>query len=135
MKNWIIRSGFSLLIIFMICSCNKNWNDDFSMLTITIKDKNKNPVFLDDYFVINVNTGERMIDYDNYPDIYDISKRRGSYLLLTDDEIDRTTKKGTDCKFIGKINNAVIVEENYTIGNNGRHVTILSGKKKIIANL
>ncbi|MFH1296576.1 MAG: hypothetical protein ABIJ04_04800 [Bacteroidota bacterium] len=134
MKNLIV---FILIICpILICSCKRDkiiiCTEEYSMLTVSIKDTASNPVILSQYFVKKTSTGE-IIDFSQEDPYFDsINRIQGIYFVFTDGKMGMTSKNGTEFEFHGILGTTEIVNEKYIIGNDDCHVIMLSGKTEIV---
>ncbi len=123
---------FLLLPIFIFafgCDESKNQADcpedlmcteEFRMITVKILQDNE-PVSLDYFKTINMDSGV-IHDFQNLPLLDD-----GVYPVLTDLKFGEVEKNGTNYRFEGSIQDAVVVDQVFKIGHDCCHIIVLEG--------
>ncbi|AXG70375.1 hypothetical protein KORDIASMS9_02614 [Kordia sp. SMS9] len=125
----------SLFIATLLISCN---NDDdsnsdcenvpctteFITIVISIKDQNQNPVALDSYEVINIETNEDMTILLSASG-FEIAQQLGQYPLLDDGSLEANQER--QVQFKGFINNQEVISSTYTVSTDCCHINLVSG--------
>lgn len=122
---------FVLAIPFMAMQCKKK--DDcskaictemFASVNVIIQDKDGNHTDLQDYYTINVATGDTLRHNANgWPE--------GSYTVVDDSYVNKMYNSKLQFRFIGIQNNTIVVDEMYTISADCCHISKESGKDTV----
>ena len=122
------------------CGPGINCTYEYIILGITITDSAGKPVLLDEYVAKNLDTDQILwsINFKNKNGErirhHEKDWRNEGFYQIIDDDFRRykIQKSGSPVKFIGKINNEIVVERNFKIGHDCCHVEILSGNNRVI---
>ncbi|WP_420386160.1 hypothetical protein [Roseivirga sp.] len=82
---------------------------------------NGQPVVLDHYYVKNLDNGQI---YQSNPAIL---QAEGSYLVVSDLEMDQLRQSGTILRFFGVIDNKIVLETDFKVGKDCCHIVPLGG--------
>lgn len=99
----------------------------FASVNVNVLDKNGNSATLQDYYTINTITGDTMRhDNNGWP--------QGSYTVVDDSYVKKMYNSKLQFRFVGIVNNAMVVDEMYTIAADCCHVSKETGKDTITLN-
>ena len=123
------------IFLFFLLGCNDDQEcagvactADYRIVTIEVKDQNGDPVLLDAYNVLIVNTNERLTFDPEVP-------TGGQYTLVEDQHMSLISSDGTLLLFEGLINDEVIASEEFVVGHDCCHVIKVSGPDEVVINL
>jgi hypothetical protein len=131
-----LKFFLSLLLLF---SCNNDENRCESTINCTtlllpilinVNHENGEPAALDEYYAINLVTN-KIYDFQN-PEDDKARRETGSYLLISDAEIEEIPFDGAPFVFIGKINGKEVIKESYVVGKDCCHIFLISGDREIV---
>ncbi|MBV6647289.1 MAG: hypothetical protein KI790_17655 [Cyclobacteriaceae bacterium] len=101
----------------------------FVSVTMQVVDEQDNPVQLDYIKTVNTNTGT-VIHSEEGPSL----GHQGYYRVLDDLDMDKIMKEGSNIRFEGGVQDAVLVDEVLTIGHDCCHLVLVEGKTKVVIN-
>ena len=131
-----------LIILFLFLSCNNddsyNCNDvfcthEFKTIVVSIKNSNSNPIALDSFEVIIIESGIDITRNVNETE-FEMMRQNGIYPLFGDENQQNYINSKILIKFKGIINNQVIANKNFTVGADCCHVNLISGNTNIIVD-
>lgn len=97
----------------------------FAAVNVSVKDKNGNNINLQDYYTINIATGDTLRNNNGtWPE--------GAYTVLDDTYVSKMYNKKLQFRFIGRLNNSTVVDETYTISADCCHISKVAGKDTVI---
>ena len=130
----LLRSLFIGSFLMISCYRDKEvlCTSEYRMLSITVKDSAGHPVIFTSHYVRKTVTGEilQFPEIDEWTD--SVNRVQGIYVIMTDSKLDMTTKSGNQYEFHGKMGNPEVLQENYIIGNDGCHVTLIQGNTNVM---
>ncbi|WP_405411899.1 hypothetical protein [Maribacter sp. Asnod1-A12] len=109
----------------VICTLN------FVTITVSIKDLSGEAVVLNNYEVIDNETGENLaadfndVEYENF-------KEQGFYPIFNDANRSQYQNSTATLTFKGTIDNEEVITEDYIVGADCCHVSLISGNTEII---
>lgn len=122
-----------IAISVFITACNKvtDKNDCkdaictamFAAVNVGIRDSNNIQVELTDYYTVNTKNNDTIRPVSTWPD--------GYYTVLDDNYLQKMYNQGIDFRFIGFRNNAVVVNELFTISADCCHISKVAGKETV----
>ena len=135
----ILALFFASLLISS--SCNKDSEGDCPADIMCTQDfrsvhvqlmNGSGPYQLDSY-ITKRHSDSMVIDLHSTLSAYEDSLYRanGSYPILTDGQMQLTSRQGTGFTFIGYVNNHEVIRENYVIGHDCCHISRISGRGSI----
>lgn len=130
---------FSFLLLILGCTSDKSdcadafCTENFLTITVSIIDTNANPISLDSYEVIIIESGVDITRIVNEFE-FEIMKQNGTYPLFGDEYQQRYANAEVQINFKGFINNQVIANEDFTVGADCCHVNLISGNTNIVAD-
>lgn len=83
--------------------------------------ENGEPVMLDHYYIKNLDNGQI---YQSNPAVI---QNEGTYLIVTDLEMDQLRQSGTILRFFGIIDNKIVLETDFKVGKDCCHIVPLGG--------
>ncbi|MCB0697676.1 MAG: hypothetical protein KDC07_09945 [Chitinophagaceae bacterium] len=123
---------------FLLVACTRENNNgtgdcskaictlEFRYIQTSVMYKNGDTVILDKYYTINTNTGDTI--QDNNAGLYP----EGSYTVLTDNYTNKMFNKTYNFRFIGILNNVIVVDEPFAISADCCHISKVSGNQSIV---
>jgi len=142
-KNNYLKSGFLLITVLIIAltgqSCEELFNSkvctlEFRYLTVSVVDRDENPVRFDEVFVTNYRTGDAIDLCDSEPslciDEISGSPEMGYYTIYHDGLRGDIGIRPLSVLFEAS-NDSVSVQQLYLIGDDGCHVYKMSGPEVI----
>lgn len=96
----------------------------FAAVNVTVNDKNGNNIDLQDYYTINIATGDTIRLNSTWPE--------GAYTVLDDSYVSRMYNKTLQFRFIGIKGNVTVVDEIYTISADCCHISKDAGKDTVV---
>jgi hypothetical protein len=123
----MIKNSISILFVSLLLlsgGCQKACDDYFAMVTVAIEDAEGNPVTLDDAYTIRLSNGDTIRGSEMYAvNIYEV----------VNDNLQSALKgKKEDFRFVGILDNAIVIDEIYRITADKCHISKLSGPEKIV---
>lgn len=125
---------FALALPLLSMQCKKNNQNDcsnaicteiFASVNVAVQDKDGNHINLQDYYTINVATGDTLRHNANgWPE--------GSYTVVDDSYVNKMYNRKLQFRFLGVQGNTIVVDEIYTISADCCHINKESGKDTII---
>ncbi len=109
---------------FNICST------EFKSISIELVDLQGKPYLLDEYYIKNVSTGEKLIP--KYPNMDSAPKELGFYHILDDNDTRETTKSGVDFQFTGLKAGTIKFQKTIKIAHDCCHVLSKSDSLKFV---
>ena len=97
----------------------------FASVNVAVTDKNGNSINLQDFYTINIATGDTL-RYNNS------SWQEGAYTVLDDSYVSKMHNEKFQFRFAGIKNNATVVNELYTISADCCHISKEAGKDTIV---
>lgn len=97
----------------------------FAAVNVTVTDKNGNNVDLQDYYTINMATGDTLRHNNS-------SWPEGAYTVLDDSYVSSMYNKRLQFRFIGVKDNAIVADELYTISADCCHINKEAGKDTLV---
>ena len=136
-----MKKFYSYFFLLLLIGCSGDKSDcadafcteNFLTLTVFIKDTNDNPVSLDRFEVLIIDSGIDITRIVNESE-FEIMKENGTYPLFGDEYQQSYANTEIQINFKGIINNQVIVNENFTVGADCCHVNLISGNINIVTN-
>lgn len=125
----------SIVLTTGLISCLKNGTgkvctEIFISVTVTVKDQANNPVKLDSSYTKVLSNDKILRPFTGNMDMYP-----GTYVLISDGQLNQIPEnKNTNVKFIGFKGGQKVVDEPFTVTQDGCHVDLVSGKTNITAN-
>lgn len=129
-----MRKTFLLVLSFpmiaMQCKQKTDCNNAictemFAAVNMSVKDKNGNNINLQDYYTINISTGDTLRNNNGtWPE--------GAYTVLDDSYVSKMYNKKLQFRFVGRLNNSTVVDETYTISADCCHISKVAGKDIVI---
>jgi hypothetical protein len=119
---------FSLLFLFACSDRGKICTEEFRMISVEITDTVNEPIEIDNYYLIKVESGDTVFTKDNPAVGNDIS---GELIIFTDNQMAYTDEEGKEFRLNCYKDQTNIVQENYQIRHDGCHVELVSGKTRI----
>lgn len=129
-----MRKIFLLLLAFpaMAMQCKKKsecsdaiCTQMFAAVNVTVTDKTGNNVDMEDYYTINIATGDTLRHNNGtWPE--------GAYTVLDDGYVSKMYNKELQFRFIGIQNNTMVVDETYTISADCCHISKKAGKDIVV---
>lgn len=108
-----------------ICTLN------FVTITVSVKDASGEPVSLDNYEIIDNETGENLAaDFNG--DEYQYLKEQGFYPILSDANRIQYQNSTATLTFKGVIDNKEVINETYEVAADCCHVNLISGNTEIV---
>ncbi|MEO7445073.1 MAG: hypothetical protein ABIT96_01115 [Ferruginibacter sp.] len=109
------------------CPANQICTADFRTVTVTITQAG-NPYRLDSFFTKKNTTGEILVPQASIPRYEDSAyKANGVYPIISDGQMNKTSKNGEAFTFYGYKNGVETIHEPYVLGHDCCHVTLISG--------
>lgn len=129
MKKSIIPA--LLLIVFIIgCGdenkCSSICTEEFKSIHLTIKDANGNSIVLDQFTVTLTDSNKDITEDLDFDQTF-----AGTYPIIDDSFTSEAKSNDLKVQFIGKIDDTIVVEENYIIGSDCCHILLISGETEI----
>lgn len=131
-----MRKVFILVLAFpfMAMQCKKKTDcsgaictEMFAAVNVTVTDKNGYNIDLQDYYTINIATGDTLMHNNStWPE--------GAYTVLDDSYVSKMYNKKLQFRFVGILNNTIVVDEPYTIAADCCHISKEAGKDTIVIN-
>ena len=130
MKTYLSFS-VAILFLFIANSCKEVEQPDCSAvactkeyrsISLTINDKDGNPVVLDDYYTFIDSRNRFKIEQG------DLSIPNGIYPVVSDGEMDQLSFEGTILIFVGVNDGQNIVEQQFLVGKDCCHIELISGE-------
>lgn len=125
-----------MLLAVILISCIKSKNQEqvcteiFLSETVLVKDGSNNPVQLDSSYTKIISNSNILRPFTGNSDL-----TPGTYVLVSDAQLNQIPEnKNTDVKFIGYKGGQIIVDEPFTVTQDGCHVDLVSGKTNITIN-
>ena len=84
--------------------------------------ENGEAVLLDSYYVKNLDN-DNIYSFTNN----DSQDRIAAYVVVTDSQLNDVRKSGSNLRFIGSINNEVVIEQDFVVGHNCCHIIGIEG--------
>lgn len=134
MRTYLTRTLFFAFIIFSIASCEINSScgectDELRIATVSVVDQTQNPVTLDDFQVINLQTNEN-ITADLSPEEFLDAQQNGRYPILDDSQIGASDTMSI--QFQGFQGGAQVITEDYIITSDCcNHIESVVGNQNI----
>lgn len=94
----------------------------FVTLTFSPKDENDQSILLESFYTQNLDNGNT---YDG-PSQTDF-QQQGTYVVISDGELDEINKDGTPVRFFGIIGDRIVIEQDFVVGHDCCHVQPLDG--------
>ena len=130
----MVRFVRAVLIGLVFASCNDSelviCPTVFSVISVEILDEGMNPVLLDRFETLGVESG---ITYDLSENYY--SSSPSFYPVISDTQKSDIPKNGIEFLFNGYLNEQVVVSETFLIGKDDCRVVTKKGLKVIIVSL
>jgi hypothetical protein len=104
------------------CPENIGCTEQFVMFTFSPTDSEDKPVYFDAYYSQNMDNSKVYDSFDEQ-DFLDA----GTYMVLTDQEMEDLKKTGTVIRFFGQLDGDVIFEQDFLIGHDCCHILPLEG--------
>jgi len=104
---------------------------EFVIITVAIVDQNQNPVALDSFEVIDLET-EDNITIPLTPSQFMEAQQSGRYPLITDGTLQVNQERQIQLR--GRINNEEVINSNYTVGTDCCHIGLITGDLQLIVN-
>jgi len=125
---------FRVLFIFVLIGCCDNnldcigvaCTEEYVTLIVTIIDSEYNPIELDSYKVVLIDTFQDITINES-----DWMKNLGIYPLFSDSYTNDYLNDSVEINFMGYINNKIVVNENYIVGADCCHVHLIEGQTDI----
>lgn len=122
-----------LLSLFIIAGCESSTEptecdeniactEQFVMFTFSPTDSEDQPIYFDAYYSQNIDNGNVYDSFDEQ-DFLDA----GTYMVITDQEMEEVKKDGTTIRFFGQKDGQVIIEQDFLIGHDCCHILPLEG--------
>ena len=108
-----------------ICTLN------FVTITVSVKDASGEPVLLDNYEVIDHETGENLAADFNGEE-YKYLKEQGVYPILSDGNRVQYQNSTATLTFKGTIHNEKVIDETYEVAADCCHVSLITGNTVIV---
>ncbi|WP_339625839.1 hypothetical protein [uncultured Maribacter sp.] len=108
-------------------ACTQN----FVTLTVSVKDASGAAIVLDSYEVINVDSGKNLTD-DFNDEENQYFKEQGLYPILSDAHRVEYQNSTATLTFKGYISNEEVINEEFVVGADCCHVSLISGNTEII---
>ena len=108
-------------------SCTQN----FVTLTVSAKDASGAAILLDSYEVIDVDSGKNLTD-DFNDEENQYLKEQGLYPILSDANRVKYQNSTATLTFKGYISNEEVINEEFVVGADCCHVSLISGNTEII---
>mmetsp|Transcript_25777 Transcript_25777/g.38550 ORF Transcript_25777/g.38550 Transcript_25777/m.38550 type:complete len:143 (-) Transcript_25777:18-446(-) len=132
-----ILIALTLFVSSSFYSCQSNTDDCaeiactliFLVEYVTITDQNQNPVALDSFQVINLETNED-ITLELTPEEFQFGQQMGTYPLVNDLSV--SVGETINIQFKGFINSIEVITENYTVVGGCCHVGVSEGNLEIV---
>lgn len=99
--------------------------EEYKTISLTITDKDSNPVVLDDYYTFIDSRNRFKVAQDT------LSIKEGSYPLVSDGEMDQLSFEGTVLIFVGVKNGQNLVEQQFIVDKDCCHIQLVSGETAI----
>lgn len=136
-----MKKFFTYIFLLLLLGCNGDKSDcadtfcteNFVTITVFINDTSDNPVALDRFEVLIIESGIDITRIVNESE-FEIMKQYGTYPLFGDEYQQSYVNTEVQVNFKGIINNQVIVNENFTVGADCCHVNLISGNTNIIVD-
>lgn len=120
-------TGLAILLLSIITiSCNKNCEDFAPLFTVRLQDSANQIIQLDSSFTQRLANGQ-LVRARGYDSAYFASGNTG-YTILNDQELN----SGEIVQFVGIVDTAVVIRENYTFNWDGCHLERTSGRTSIV---
>lgn len=126
----LIAIALSLLLATSQMSCDEDVCDDVActlvliQLSVTVTDENQDPVELDSFEVINLDTNEN-ITVSLLPEELEEWLRQGRYPLVEDGSIGINLEQ--EIQFRGFIDTQEVIRSNYIVSSDCCHISLVSG--------
>lgn len=104
--------------------CDEFCTTEFVTISVTITGQSQNPVALDSYSVVNLETAQDITITLNEAE-FEFAQQEGRYPLVNDATFERL--QGSNIQFTGFINGQQVITGNYSAGRGCCHVEINSG--------
>jgi len=112
------------------CECSNDsrtlCTEDYRTIVMTIKDEAGVPVILDEYYVLDLSTQQKVIHTSMLT-----NPKAGTYLLLEDNHKSLTDLCGNDFQFVGIKQEKIIVETTLKIGQDCCHIHLMKGSTQV----
>ena len=136
-----MKKFFIYIFLLLFLSCNDDKSDctdtfcthNFVTITVFIKDTNDNPVAIDTFEVLIIESGIDITRIVNDSE-FEIMRQNGTYPLFGDEYQQSYANTEVQINFKGIINNQVIVNEDFTVGADCCHVNLISGNTNIVTD-
>jgi hypothetical protein len=109
------------------CGPDRACTMEYRMLTVSVRDSLNAPYLLDSTFTIKASTGEEIRPQQ---ELFE----PGLYTVLSDSEMDLTTRQGESFTFKGYRHGQLKVSEAYLIQHDCCHINLVAGNTYVILN-
>lgn len=97
---------------------------EYRMVTVSVRDSLNAPYLLDSTFTVKASTGEEVRPEQG-------PFEPGQYTVLTDSEMDMTTRQGESFSFKGYLEGQLKVSEAYLIHHDCCHINLVAGNTDV----
>ena len=125
-----ITTLFILCLLLQSCVGNDKDCKDvactaiFKMITVTVIDSTQQKIQLDRYYTIKTSNNDTL-DYTA------TTIEKGVFVVVDDNQSKSLQNTQDDFRFIGILNNTIVVDEPYVIGADCCHIDLISGSTEV----